>query len=83
MTFKVYGRNDCGYCSLTIKLLTKRNIPYEYISIRGNLKEYLDNFSGVTYNTRSIPLIFDDRNIFIGGYNELKELLEYSITNDF
>ena len=83
MTYKVYGRNDCTYCKLTIDLLTKKGIKYEYHKIKGNLSEYLDNFSGVTFNTRTIPLIFSEKNEFIGGYHDLVKLLDYNITSDF
>jgi len=83
MSYKVYGRNDCTYCQLTIKLLERKGIPFQYISIKQTLREFLNEFSTVTGNQRTIPLIFNEHNVFIGGYHDLVKILNYNVTDDF
>lgn len=79
----IYGKEDCQYCKQAVELLISNNQPYKYTCIKGDLCAYLDQFSLVTRNQRTIPLVFKDHQ-FIGGYLELcEEINLFNNTDDF
>jgi len=72
MKIKIYIIENCLYCTLSIQLLKEKKIQYN----KENLKENTQIFDHVikTYNHKTAPLIFINEK-FIGGYNELKKIL--------
>ena len=67
--YKVYSQDGCSYCELAKITLMERNIEFEEINIK-------DNAQALAMlrlkNLRTVPQIWDGE-LYIGGYNELKE----------
>lgn len=81
MTYIIFGKESCNYCTLAKALLDNNDIEYSYKDLvdEGNMKLLLDlaEMSGVVVKT--VPQIFiadDYRYIYIGGYKELSETLK-------
>ena len=64
---RVYGQTDCIQCESALKLLARRNIQHEYVSVATpNAKlKFKENFPQVT----KMPYITQDDKV-IGGYRE-------------
>jgi glutaredoxin len=76
----MYSKEYCPYCSQAELLLRKRNIPYEKLVIgigSGNITK-ADLLEKVP-NAKTVPQIFlykDDKEIYIGGFTDLKDFFE-------
>jgi glutaredoxin 3 len=71
MQIKMYTRGYCSFCYAAKRLLAKRNIAFEEISIMGNVvaEQEMLELTGRT----SVPQILIDGKP-IGGYTDLVEL---------
>jgi len=67
--------SKCDYeCMYIQKLLEK--YPFEEIKVEEeDIEELYDKFAKDTKNYRKLPMVFID-NLFIGGYENVKKLLE-------
>lgn len=81
MTYIIFGKENCNYCSLAKALLDNNDIEYSYKDLvdEGNMKLLLDlaEMSGVV--VRTVPQIFlaqDYKYTHIGGYKEISETLK-------
>ena len=81
MTYIVFGKESCNYCTLAKALLDNNDIEYSYkdVTDADNMKNLLDlaEVSGVVVKT--VPQIFiadDYKYTYIGGYKELSETLK-------
>ena len=81
MTYIVFGKESCNYCTLAKALLDNNDIEFHYkdLADEGNMKLLLDlaEMSGVVVKT--VPQIFivdDYKYTYIGGYKELSETLK-------
>ena len=81
MTYIIFGKESCNYCSLAKALLDNNDIEYSYKDLvdEGNMKLLLDlaEMSGVVVKT--VPQIFiaqDYKYTHIGGYKELSKTLK-------
>lgn len=74
MSYIVYGKDDCNYCTLACMLLDNNDIEYTYVDVgveRG--KEELLSLAtkhGVVVTT--VPQILNG-DVWVGGYKELSE----------
>lgn len=84
-TFVIFFTYDCSYCQKALQLLRNRKVPYKGYNINRingnmqNLLEVLDEYSYITDfnpNHRSKPIVFLNGK-FIGGYNELSNILNH------
>lgn len=79
----VFGLSTCGYCMETKKYLNTHNIKYKYYPI-DNFKELFfrvlieASFKypelNINETHKTVPVIFYKKK-FIGGYSDLKELI--------
>lgn len=69
--FTIFGASYCGYCTKAKELLEEHNIQYVYHDISDMNKLALVEYT----KQKTIPMIFQ-RTKFIGGYTELKKILE-------
>ncbi len=78
MNIKIYTLDTCVYCNLAKDILKKNNLKYEEIKLEKNN----DNLKKLIEKTKckTVPQIFVNEN-FIGGYTDLKELIEKGILN--
>ncbi len=76
MNFLIYSKENCVYCELAKGLLNKKNIKYitkDYTELKK------ENDEKITF-----PQIYliNDKNVYIGGYNELIKYLKPSYDFD-
>ena len=73
MKIVVYSKDDCSFCNRARDLLTSKQLEFrEYKLGKDFTREAL---KGIFPNAKTYPVITID-NIYIGGYNELDELLK-------
>ena len=70
---ELYGKPNCGYCTMAITLLESEGIEYTKYIIDENItrEEFFEKFPDV----RTVPLIFKDGER-LGGYQALKDYIE-------
>ncbi|MCP4871283.1 MAG: glutaredoxin [Proteobacteria bacterium] len=67
----VYTTRFCGYCVRAKRLLKKRDIPFEEVSLEGNHERRMELVQQTGW--RTVPMIFVGDE-FIGGSDELHRL---------
>ena len=72
LPYKIYSKAGCIFCDAAMELLDENNIPYEEIKVPGN--EEAENLFK-TNRFKTVPQIFTDRDVWIGGYEDLKKSL--------
>lgn len=71
--YKVYSKKGCIYCDAAMDLLERKNIEFEEIKIDNDAQHLA--FLRVK-NLRTVPQIWNPDNEYIGGYTDLKVLLD-------
>ena len=71
MSWKVYSKDGCLFCDAAIEILEAKGIEYEEIKVPGN-EEAESLFKMNRFKT--VPQIFTDRDVWIGGYNDLVKI---------
>ena len=66
--FKIYGKENCQFCTKAKLLLDMKSKEYEYVDITQNTTAY-QMFADKGW--RTVPQIFED-DTHIGGFTELK-----------
>lgn len=81
MSFVIYGKPTCVYCTKAKQLLDKHNRAYIYREVGGQTtKEQLEILVGTPVKT--VPQIFvseDGISQYIGGYTDLVEYLKTTL----
>ena len=72
LRFKIISRKSCVWCTRAKMLLNKHDIPFEEKLVT-DLYE-MNELKSRGYKT--FPIIHDEHDRFIGGYEELKNLIE-------
>lgn len=72
LPYSVYSKAGCIFCDAAIELLKEKNIEFKEIKVPGN-QEAIDLFKMNGFKT--VPQIFTDRDVYIGGYQDLKKML--------
>lgn len=73
----IYSKNDCPYCVLAKELLDSKHIYYKEINIPNDIsaEEVKNAYKHHFVNEKvTVPIILIDNN-FIGGYNNLQQVL--------
>ena len=71
----IFGASWCSYCKKAIDLCTEKGVNYTYHDIDNEAA--LDILMSLQGNFTTVPQIFIDADFrHIGGYTELKELLD-------
>lgn len=73
--YKVYGKEWCVYCDRAKKLLEDNRLDYVYYNIEKDTEAHAwatENSGG----QKSVPIIFDDDDKLVGGFDQLRELLK-------
>jgi glutaredoxin len=76
MLYKVYGQNNCIYCTLAVELLEMLNKDYIYMIIDEDISKA--DFRAIFPEAKTVPQIMSVDNTNkkrIGGYTELRQLL--------
>jgi glutaredoxin 3 len=73
MHVEIFSKENCGYCTAAKNLLRNSNIPYteQVLDVHFTRELIVEKYS----TARTFPVIVVD-NYYIGGYNELRKLLE-------
>ena len=72
MSWKVYSRDGCIFCDAAMGLLKEKGIQYEEIKVPDN-EEAVKLFKMNGFKT--VPQIFTNRDVYVGGYQDLKRSL--------
>jgi len=73
--WKIYSQDGCMYCNLSKILMMERGIEFEEIDVRSDDEaKSLFKMNGF----KTVPQIFTDRDVYIGGYQDLKKIFEKS-----
>ena len=72
LPYKVYSKAGCIFCDAAMELLEEKGIEYEEIKVPGN--EEATNLFKMN-NFKTVPQIFTDRDVWIGGFQDLKKKL--------
>jgi len=73
--WKIYSQDGCMYCNLSKILMMERGIEFEEIDVRSDDEaKSLFEMNGF----KTVPQIFTDRDVYIGGYQDLKKIFEKS-----
>lgn len=76
--FIVYTKPNCHFCVKAKNLLITRGLEFQEFQVNDDNRENLVYYS---QNHGTVPLIFKNtvsKEAFLGGYTELKELLDVS-----
>ena len=72
LPYKIYSKAGCIFCDAAMELLEAKGIEYEEIKVPGN-EEAMELFKMNKFKT--VPQIFTDRDVWIGGFQDLKKSL--------
>lgn len=84
MTFTIYGKPSCGFCSKAKQFLRTRNIPFTYIDITQDAAAM--KFVKEGLQAKTVPQIMLDNNGIIshvGGFTELVEYFKQKDSEEF
>jgi len=73
--YVVISRDQCNFCDSAKALLKGCGISYSEYNVQSSSSRWVANLM-VKADLKTVPQIFDDAGKHIGGYTELKELLE-------
>lgn len=69
--YKIYSTLNCVYCELARSALNENNI--EFMEIKLDTPEKKQSFKDEGFKT--VPQIYDEKGMHIGGWNELRKKL--------
>ena len=78
----IYGSQNCPFCTKAKELLDKNKIQYVYYDVTDKKTETMDELAEKTNNQRTVPIVFKD-STFVGGYNELSNIILFQEDEDF
>lgn len=86
-SFTVYTKSGCKFCTEVKKLLKLSNIFFQIIDcddyILENKQQFLDFIQTKTSaQIKTFPMVFNEKQIFIGGYVDTEKYLEAKLTFD-
>ena len=61
----IFGKENCPYTAAARDDYARRNVPFEYINVRGNRAE-LDRMLEFSKGARRVPVIVDEGKVTIG-----------------
>ena len=70
--WKIYSDHGCSYCELAKIILMENNIDFEEINVRES-EEGKALFK--TNDFKTVPQIFTDKDVYVGGYQDLRKML--------
>ena len=70
--YKIYSKSGCIFCDAAMDLLEKNNIKFEEIKIDNDAQSLA--FLRLK-NLRTVPQIWNENDEHIGGYTDLKVIL--------
>lgn len=71
LPYKIYSKAGCIFCDAAMEILEAKGIEYEEIKVPGN-EEAESLFKMNRFKT--VPQIFTDKDVYIGGYNDLVKI---------
>ena len=66
---KIYGKDNCGFCTAAKSLLDSKGIPYEYLNLGTDFTT--EELKAIAPTARAYPQIFMD-GVGIGGFDQLR-----------
>jgi glutaredoxin len=84
-SFTIYTKSGCKFCTEVKKLLKLSNIFFQIIDcddyILENKQHFLEFIQRKTNSSiKTFPIVFNEHQVFIGGYMETEKYLETKLT---
>ena len=73
MTFTIITGKNCRFCDMAKNLLVKNGIKFEELDIADR---YMAQRVFKVMGGETVPRIYDDKGVHIGGYTELAAMFE-------
>ena len=80
--YTIITRDQCNFCDSAKALLKGANLPYTEYNVQSSSSKWVLSLLKLTPLT-TVPQIFMPDGTHVGGYTELKELLDASSTKEF
>ena len=80
--YTIITRNQCNFCDSAKALLEGASLPYTTYNVQTSSSKWVLSLLKMTDLT-TVPQIFKPDGTHIGGYTELKELLDVSSKKEF
>lgn len=85
--FTIYTKTKCDYCRKVKLLLEDNDIEYVVINCDNYLANNRDDFLSFIKDVscrdwKTFPIVFDDKEKFIGGFTETQKYLEKKLNFD-
>lgn len=78
LKYVIISKNDCTYCEMVYELLDNEFIDYKVINVETLTEDELKEIKPI--EAKKYPFVFEDKK-YIGGYSELKKILNNKIHN--
>ena len=83
MGITIYAKSSCGYCSRAKKLLPEAFVVDCDQYLDKNKDTFLRTMDKLTSQSyRTFPMVFINKR-FIGGYQDIKEYIDFNLNEDF
>ena len=80
--YVVITREQCNFCDLAKAMLKNKNIGYVEYNVHSTSSKWILTLLKKT-NLSTVPQIFDGKGGHVGGYRELRELLNDGSEKEF
>ena len=80
--YTIITRDQCNFCDSAKALLEGASLPYTTYNVQSPSSKWVLTLLKMTPLT-TVPQVFKSDGTHIGGYTELKELLDASSTKEF
>lgn len=80
--YTIITRDQCNFCDSAKALLEGASLPYTTYNVQSSSSKWVLSLLKLTPLT-TVPQIFMPDGTHVGGYTELKELLDASSTKEF
>lgn len=80
-SFTIFGRQGCKYCQLSMQLLERHNLTYQYVDVGDEYqrKLLLSMLKGLGITPTTVPQIIYtkgvEEEVYVGGYEDLRKIL--------
>lgn len=78
MNIKIYGKDDCSFCTKAVDLLKSYNVSYSYYKVGVDLTvdELIEQFP----LAKTVPIVVINEQ-WVGGYDKLATYLEETMSD--
>ena len=78
MRYILFTKKECAFCTDSIELLSREQVPYKIVNFESEQEEILSEIKKA-YEWETVPMVFfrDGQDIkFIGGFTDLQRWID-------